>query len=236
MVVMSSTALAGRRSDGLLRPAVLIRHSPAMLRRGALLVRSVPLTSGLLGVLLLTTIGLRSVRHDQQVLQWASTNLDNLATRPIRSLVASALVLPSEVWLPSALALGAGLGLIERRTGSRVALAVFASAHVLVTLLTEGGVWGAIQLGGLPESATGQIDAGVSYGMYGALGAAVVLLPRQLRIPALTAVTAMIAVPLASDVDMTTVGHLLSLGVGVAWWPVLRRRVAASRSAAAPTG
>lgn len=219
---MTGVTVPLRRGDTVVRDA---------LRRGGDLVRSTPITSGLLGVLLLTTVALRNAgTQDQQVLKWASTNLQNLSTAPIRSFVASALVLPSEVWLPTAIALGAGLGLLERRIGSLLAVGVFASAHVLVTLATETGVWAGINAGDLPDSARTQIDAGVSYGMYGSLAAAVLLMPRRLQLPALVTVLTSVVAPALTDLDMTAVGHVMSVVVGLAWWPLVRRRAEARRS------
>ena len=108
----------------------------------------VPFAFGLISVLFLTTWWTRA--HPDQAgdtFEWVSTNLHNLSVAPIRSFVLSALFLTDGRWLVNAALLAAVLVPLESRIGTRAAVAVFGSAHVLATLVTEGWVWFAIRAG-----------------------------------------------------------------------------------------
>ncbi len=211
-------------------PRVRWRGAAAAGRRA---LSRAPLASGFAVVLLGTTIALRHlVSDDQAVLHWASTNIDNLATRPLRVIVTSALFLPGEFWLPYAAAIGLTMAPLERRYGPLRTLAVFLSGHVLATLITEGGVAAGIAAGMLPVSEAGQLDVGVSYGIWTSAGAALLLVPRRWRLPVGVGTALAVLVPLLLDPDMTTIGHTLCFAIGLAWWPVLRRTPA--RRAARP--
>lgn len=186
-------------------------------------VRRAPVTAAFLAVLLVTTILLRHViDNDVAVLRWASTNVHNLTTTPVQALVASAAFLPGGHWLLYAVVLVASLGVLERRFGSRWAVAVFASAHVLATLLTEAGVWVGIELGEVSRHALTRLDVGVSYGMFACIAAACLLVPVRWRRWLTAALALGVLVPLVADYDMTAAGHAISFAIGLAWWPILR--------------
>ena len=192
-------------------------------------VSRTPFAVLLVATLLITTVWLRLHPLDSgAVFSWVSTNVHNLRHAPIRALVLSALFLPGHDWLRTTLMLGAGLIPLERRFGTVRTLAVFASAHVIATLLTEGWEYLAVHAGDLPRSTIFQEDVGVSYGMYGAMAAACFLLPRGSRVPwramMTTALALYVAAPFAIDPGMTTSGHVLSVSIGLAWWPVLAKR------------
>ena len=181
--------------------------------------RTVPFTIALLAMLLGTTIALHQVSSDDAMLRWTSTNVQNLTHRPIVSFIASAVVLPDDRWPLTMLTLALGLGLLERRVGTARAIGIFASGHVIATVVTEGAVGLEIHFGDLPASAATQLDVGISYGTWAMIGAALALLPsRRLRWPAAVGLAAIVVAPLVRDFDMTASGHTLAFLVGVAWW------------------
>lgn len=193
--------------------------------------RTIPFTLVLLAALLGTTIALQQVSSDDALVRWASTNVHNLTHRPIVSLVASAVVLTDDQWPLTLLLLAAGLGLLERRVGTLRALGIFASGHVIATVLTEAAVGLQLHLGNLPNSAAWQLDAGISYGQWALIGAALALLPgrRGWRWLATAGLALVVAVPLLRDFDMTAGGHAVAFLVGVAWWRWLPTATASAR-------
>jgi hypothetical protein len=187
-------------------------------------VRRSPATAVFALILLVTTILLRTSVHPSAILRDVSTNVANLSRVPVRAVIGSALVLDGGPWLAYAFALALTLGSLERRVGTLWALGVFASGHVIATVLTEGWIWIAIKLGALPLAERTQIDVGVSYGLLAAAGAATALLPRRLRWVPVSVAGLVVAVPLVWLHDMTSFGHLLALLIGLAWWPLILRR------------
>lgn len=161
--------------------------------------------------------------HPNPVLRSLSTNVVNLTSAPVRAFIASAFV-GTGPWLTSALLVALAVGLLERRVGSLRALGVFASGHVIATVLTEGGVWAGTRLGWLPTIERDQIDVGISYGMWAAIAAATVLLPTRHRYLLIPVAGVGVGWPLLAHPGMTTTGHLLAVLIGLAWWPALRHR------------
>jgi multidrug transporter EmrE-like cation transporter len=188
--------------------------------------RRTPLTWVYLGVLLSSTVLLRLLgdQRASTLLRAMSTDAAHLTTTPARVLVGSALLLPGAVRLPYALVLAVTLGSLELRFGRRATALVFLTGHVLATLLTELPIAIGVHLHALPQSAAHRLDVGVSYGMYAAVGAALVLLPVPVRRLAALLAGAVVLVPVVGDHDLTSVGHVLSLATGLAWWPWLRQR------------
>jgi membrane associated rhomboid family serine protease len=182
-----------------------------------------PATVAFALVLLITTILLRTSVHPEAIMREVSTNVANLSHDPIRVVVGSALVLDGGPWIAYAIVLALTMGLLERRIGTLRALAIFATGHIIATAITEGGVWLGIQLDMLPIAERSQIDVGVSYGLLALIGAAIVLLPRPWRRRAVVFTTVGVLLALALDPDMTSTGHVLSLAIGFAWWPYVRR-------------
>jgi hypothetical protein len=149
--------------------------------------------------------------------QWASTNLDNLGHHPLGSLLVSALLTSDDLvaWLVLAVA---GLAALAWRLGPWRSLAVAAGAHVLATLVSQGMVAWRIRTGALPEQARRVSDLGPSYVVVAALVAAVLVGPWGARL-----VGSLGFVLLApslfgglGQLDVTAVGHLLSIGFGLA--------------------
>ena len=193
----------------------LLRHlhpatSPGRMLR---LMRSVPLSSSVVLLVLVATLLLRTHPADlDDVVAWSSTNLHNLGRHPVGSLVASAFVIPGNV-LPELALVTAGLVMLERAIGTRRALAVAASGHVLATILTEYGADLAGRLH-LIATAPDRPDVGISYLMFAALGGAIVLRSGALRLVGGLLLVASVALPFLLEPGLTTTGHLLSLGIG----------------------
>lgn len=177
------------------------------------------------GVLLLVPSG-----DARSLLSWSSTDVHHLTSAPLRVLVASALWLPNLDWLLYVALFSAVLAPVERRIGPRWTVAVFASGHVVATLLTELPIAWAIRHGYLPHRAGHRLDVGVSYGFYAVVGVLVGLLPRRVGTPAALVALLVVVVPLlvATDV-LAAVGHVVALAVGFTWWPWLTRRGPARR-------
>lgn len=161
--------------------------------------------------------------HDA-VLRTSSTDVHHLSTHPIFVLVTSALWVDGIVdGLLAVLVLGVLATILERRVGTRWVAAIFASGHVVATLLTEGAVAVGVHVGMLPSTAASRIDVGASYGLAALLGATAGLLPRRIRTAGVFAAWIYLGWPIANRFDMTSWGHLIALAVGVCWWPVLPR-------------
>ncbi|MDQ1486293.1 MAG: hypothetical protein QOJ62_1986, partial [Actinomycetota bacterium] len=179
----------------------------------------------LLGVCV-AILGLLSPASQAAVLQGSSTDVDNLFRHPIWALVSSALWVDGLVdYLVAAVVLGIVATALERRIGTRWVIGVFATGHVVATLLTEGAIAIGVHAGMLPSASLSRLDVGISYGMAATLAAAAGLLGRR-RLLGVVLAWAYLGWPLVASRDMTAWGHVVALAVGVAWWPLLRQRVA----------
>jgi hypothetical protein len=200
--------------------------------------RRSPVTSGyliLLGVThVLVSYALTPSARTRLVLD-ISTNLDNLGRHPVRSLVASMLVIDSRAaLLDDVLIVGLGiavcLGWLERRAGSLRAAGVFVFGHVTATLVAAVVLLAAIHGGVYPAAVRHSLDYGVSYGSITAVTAITWYLPRRAR-----AFWAALCVlyPLTDTTwygwvpDFTTVGHVAGALCGLAAGLAVRRRGAA---------
>ncbi|MEU5212506.1 rhomboid-like protein [Streptomyces sp. NPDC020742] len=168
------------------------------------------------------------------LLQGSSTDVVHLAQAPVLVLVASAL------WIAGGVTSGYALGLLfvvtalERRVGGLRTAAVFLGGHALATLATEVPVAFAVAAGRLPETSLHRLDYGISFGVMTCTGALAGVLPAWSRWPLLAGAGYLALTDLMAYVDpMTDWGHLLSLALGVACWPLLRRW-RAHRTAPAP--
>jgi membrane associated rhomboid family serine protease len=182
------------------------------------------LTGTLVLALLTTTAGPRLGLWDAAAARaWASSDLAALRSRPVRALLASALVLPSARWAEPVAGLVVALGPLEHRLGARRALLVVASGHVLGTLVTQGAVAVQVQRGRLPAGAARQVDVGSSYVTGTAAGAALGLLPRRARGVLAAAGTAGLLASVLRRPEVDSWGHLLCFAVGLAWSPTVER-------------
>ncbi|MEE1833564.1 rhomboid-like protein [Streptomyces sp. SP17KL33] len=156
--------------------------------------------------------------------QGSSTDVAHLVRTPALVLLASAVWVAGGVGSLYALAFLLVLTALERRIGGWRTAGVFLLGHVLATLATEVPVGFAVLAGHLPDSSLHRLDYGISFGVAASAGALAGLLPPWLRWPLLLGFGGMLVDDLLTFSDpMTNWGHLLSLAIGVAMWPVVRR-------------
>ncbi|MEI5135502.1 hypothetical protein RB199_28970 [Streptomyces libani] len=169
-----------------------------------------------------------------ELLRGSSTDVVHLAQAPLLVLVASALWIAGGMASGYAVAFLFVLTALERRVGALRTVAVFFGGHVLATLATELPVAFSVAAGRLPESSLHRLDYGISFGVMTCTGALAGLLPAWSRWPLLAGVGYVALTDLLAYVDpLSDWGHLLSLALGVASWPLLRRW-RDHRAAAAP--
>ncbi|MEU7635730.1 MULTISPECIES: rhomboid-like protein [unclassified Streptomyces] len=208
------TAAPARRPRGGLRPWRLL-PTPT----------GTPFTFGY--TLLLVATSLFAENGDPSLvsalLQGSSTDVVHLAQAPLLVLVASALWIAGGLFSGYAVAFLFVLTALERRIGGVRTAAVFFGGHALATLATEMPVGFSVAAGGLPDSSLHRLDYGISFGVMTCIGALAGLLPGWARWPLLAAAGCQAVSGLLAYVDpMTDWGHLLSLVLGVAAWPLLR--------------
>ncbi|MER6978396.1 rhomboid-like protein [Streptomyces carpinensis] len=162
--------------------------------------------------------------------QSCSTDVSHLVRTPLLVLPASALWIAGGITSPYSLCFLLVLTALERRTGGLRTAGVFLAGHVLATLATEVPIGLAVLAGRLPDSALHRLDYGISFGVAASVGALAGLLTPWLRWPLLTVFVGMVLADLLTFTDpMTSSGHLISVGVGVASWPLVRRWHRAAR-------
>ncbi|MEV5009784.1 rhomboid-like protein [Streptomyces sp. NPDC055692] len=169
--------------------------------------------------------------------QSSSTDVAHLVRAPLLVLPASALWIAGGVVSAYSLCFLLVLTALERRIGGLRTAGVFLFGHVLATLATEVPVGLAVLTGRLPGSSAHRLDYGISFGVAASLGALAGLLTPWLRWPLLTLFVGMLVQDLAAfDDPMTSCGHLIAVGLGVATWPVIRRwrRTRLAEAGAAP--
>ncbi|MGW3098602.1 rhomboid-like protein [Streptomyces sp. NPDC001102] len=214
----ASPAAAGvRRTAGLrrLRPWRLL-PTPA----------GTPVTFGYAAVLAVTSLvaAYASPALVGALQQGSSTDVAHLVRTPGLVLLASALWVAGGLVSPYVLCFLLVLTALERRIGGARAIVVFLLGHVLATLVTEGSVGLAVLTGDLPDSSLHRLDYGISFGVAAAVGSLAGLLRPWLRWPLLILFGGMLVEDLIEFTDpMTNWGHLISLAIGVATWPLVRR-------------
>ncbi|MFE2373055.1 rhomboid-like protein [Streptomyces sp. NPDC059398] len=168
------------------------------------------------------------------LLRDSSTDMAHLARTPLLVLVSSALWIAGGLFSASAVGFLLVLTALERRIGALRTGVVFLTGHVVATLATELPVGVAVAAGRLPDSSLHRLDYGISFGLMAGVGALAGLLPPLFRWPLLAAVgTALVQALLAFGDPLTDWGHPLSLTIGLACWPLVRRW-AAERDRARP--
>ncbi|MFE9446799.1 rhomboid-like protein [Streptomyces sp. NPDC006739] len=156
--------------------------------------------------------------------QDSSTDVAHLLRTPVLVLLASALWIAGGILSPYAIGFVLVLTALERRIGGARAACVFLSGHVVATLATEGPVGLAVLVGGLPETSLHRLDYGISFGVAASTGALAGLLTPWLRWPLLALVAGTLVEDLVTLEDpLTNWGHVISLTIGIAAWPVIRR-------------
>ncbi|MEU6146001.1 rhomboid-like protein [Streptomyces sp. NPDC047081] len=161
--------------------------------------------------------------------QGSSTDVAHLIRTPVLVLLASALWVAGGLVSPYVLCFLLVLTALERRIGGARTAVVFLLGHVLATLATEGTVGLAVLFGHLPHSSLHRLDYGISFGVATSVGALAGLVRPWLRWPMLLLFGGMLLEDLYEFTDpMTNWGHLISLAIGVATWPMVRRCARAS--------
>ncbi|MGN9760562.1 rhomboid-like protein [Streptomyces sp. SD31] len=156
--------------------------------------------------------------------QGSSTDVAHLVRTPVLVLVTSALWIAGGITTPYTLGFLLVLTALERRIGAARTAVVFLLGHVLATLATEVPVGIAVLVGHLPDSSLHRLDYGISFGVATSVGALAGLLRPWLRWPVLVLFGGMLVQGLLNLTDpMTNWGHLISLVIGIALWPVVRR-------------
>ncbi|MFF8590917.1 rhomboid-like protein [Streptomyces sp. NPDC015220] len=154
----------------------------------------------------------------------SSTDVAHLVRAPLLVLPASALWIAGGLVTPYSLCFLLVLTALERRIGGLRTAGVFLYGHVLATLATEVPVGLAVAAGALPGSSLHRLDYGISFGVAASLGALAGLLRPWLRWPVLVLFAGVTLADLLTFADpLASSGHLVSVGLGVASWPVVRR-------------
>ncbi|MFE0423503.1 rhomboid-like protein [Streptomyces sp. NPDC058953] len=189
-------------------------------------VRAAPGTYIWLAILFVTTILMHhmSPEFETDFLRQRSTNIHELSTDPVRVLIASALWIDGGRWLPYAALYTVFHAQAERWLGTLRWLTVAVAAHVLATLISEGALLWGIRHGLAPESAVNTLDIGVSYALAGVVGVLVYRIAPPWRYAYLAGVLAVYGLPLASGPTFTDLGHFTAVLIGLACYPLTRRR------------
>jgi hypothetical protein len=174
-------------------------------------------TVGYVAILAAVTFATLSVDSHtrERLIQYASTNLHNLAHGHLGTLLGSAFVVdagPVYFWMPFLTCL---LALAELHLHSIRLMVAFVVGHVGATLVVVGALAAAVELGWLPLSITRASDVGMSYGALAVLGALTAAIPRRWR-PAWVGwwVFAAIAAAVVGG-DFTDAGHTVAVVLGL---------------------
>ncbi|MCH5644020.1 rhomboid-like protein [Gordonia sp. ABSL49_1] len=204
----------------------MVRAQRHALRATWGVLASAPLTCGWLAILLMTTIIGRTVSPAEldRILGERSTNLHNLTTDPVHVLFTSLFWIDGAFWLPYLVSFCVFHIPAERWLGSLRWLAVGLSAHILATFVSEGLLGLAIHDGVADESMVNVLDVGVSYFLAGIVGVLTYRIARPWCWVYLGGVLAVYGLPLIVAFDFTAIGHFTSVLIGLAWYPMARRR------------
>jgi membrane associated rhomboid family serine protease len=188
-------------------------------------MRAAPATVVYVLVLAATTLvlSLSSERTSDRILASLSTNLHELAHRPVRAILGSPFWVGG--WADFAVCAAVLLAVaapVERRLGWRRTTAVFAAGHVGATLLVAGGLWILLRLDVLDPAVERARDVGASYGMLAVCGVATYLLAPRRRLPYVAALGGFVALAAAVSHTFTDFGHLSAVAIGFACYPVAR--------------
>lgn len=189
-------------------------------------VRSAPLTYLWLTALLITTIVQHQLsRHElHTVLVHRSTNIYHLGTDPLYVLWASLFWVDGGNWLQCLVLFSLFLAPAERWLGQIRWLAVGLSAHIAATYISEGLLYLAIQQHLEPEKMVHVRDVGVSYFMVGVMAVFTYHIAPPWRWGYLAAVVIYYGQGLVTNFNLTAVGHVSAILVGLCCLPIARRR------------
>ncbi len=195
-------------------------------------VRSSPATFVYAAVLMVTTwvVAGSNQRLADALLREQSTNLANLRHHAIDALVRSAFWSGTSYALPTIALLAVVLAPAEFWLGTRRAVAVFAIGHVGATLLTAAGIAIALHFGAAPRGIERTIDVGISYGTYCIAGVLTYRLPRPWRYAWAVGLLAIFSAESAASGEFSNYGHLVSVLLGLACYPLTRSAAVRERA------
>jgi hypothetical protein len=203
-------------------------------------VASAPGVFVLLSIITLTTAVLLAVDGAEQrhILWHQSSNLRNLAHLRFRVIVTSAFWLdgtaPIGQWLAWAVSFVVILAPAERWLGTKLWMLVFGAGHIGATVITEAGIWVAIQSGLASDRLARSIDVGVSYGFFAVAALFAARVPFPWRIPYLAALVGYVGFGMVAGPTFTDFGHAAAMLIGLALYPAVRARSAGRRLALSP--
>ncbi len=189
-------------------------------------LRSAPLTYTWLAVLLATTL----VQHQltaptlRRLLQSTSTNIHHLASDPLRVLFQSLLWIDGRYWWPYLLIFTVFLAPAERWLGHLRWAVVGLICHLGATYLSEGYLYWSIHRAAASSRLIDARDVGVSYFVVGIVGVLFYRVPRRWRWGYLAGAILIVGGALALHTTFTSIGHLCALFLGLACYPLRRRR------------
>ncbi|MFC1443801.1 rhomboid-like protein [Streptacidiphilus sp. N1-10] len=189
-------------------------------------LRRAPGTHLWLLALFVTTVAMHrmSPEFQEHFLRQRSTNLHQLATDPVRVLIASAFWLDGGTWISYAVIYTIFHVPAERWLGTWRWLLALAVAHVGATYISEGVLYWAIHQGRAPQSAVNTLDVGVSYALAGIQAILFYRITAPWRWIYLAAVLLWYGSALVHGRTFTDVGHLTAALLGLACYPLTRGR------------
>ena len=156
---------------------------------------------------------------------WSSTNVHNLRTEPAGALVASAFIPghPAVGWIPVIIV---AMFTASAVLGSTRTALVAGAGHVIGTLVSEGILAARVADGSLPGSARFIVDVGPSYAVVSALAVAMFYAAWRYAAAAGACFAGMAGDLFGglSHLDVSAVGHLTALSVGIVLGGLLVRR------------
>ncbi|MFG2224052.1 rhomboid-like protein [Streptomyces sp. NPDC048644] len=212
------------------RARFLPHPRPRALRRAAgrlrTYLRRAPGTFVWLTVLLVTSVIMHRFTPAvlTHVLQHRSTNIHNLVHSPVRVLLTSALWLDGGGWPLYFVVYNLVHVPAERWLGTGRWLAVLATAHIGATYLSEAALALAIRTGAAPRSAVNTLDVGVSYALAGVIAVLTYRLAAPWSYVYVLGVLVFHGAPLLTGRTFTDIGHLASVLIGLACYPLVRGR------------
>lgn len=199
-------------------------------RAAAHYVLHAPVTFSWLLLLFLTTDAQNALPriHLRTLLNQDSTNLHHLASDPLRVLGTSLLWIDGRSWWPYLIVFCLFLAPAERWLGSWRFVAAGLIAHVVGTYVSQGFLYLQIQEAEVSPRLLHTRDIGVSYFMVGIMGLLTYRIPYPWRWLYLGTGFAGLVIAWAIHPHFTEVGHLCSLFVGLALYPLCRSRLPAT--------
>jgi hypothetical protein len=184
-------------------------------------VRRSPGTSTYLFVLLVTTAVVRSTSPalSNELLRQVSTNLEQMSRSTVRVLFLSGFLLGSSSFVIPVVMFALIYVPLERWVGTWQWLCVVIVGHVGATFVTTFGIWADVRSHRGTTALVQAIDVGPSYGLMAGAGFLLAGLPwPRVRIAALIAFLAYLALPFTATSTFTDTGHAAAGCIGIAMW------------------